>query len=71
MGSGSSTSQGTVYTLSRLPFPLLKGISYGAAAGLQLAAVRERKFDKDQMITGLCMHSTETTNLLSVSSATS
>ena len=71
MGSDSSTSQGTVCTPSRLHFPLLKGISYGAASGLQLAAVRERKFDEDQMVTGLCMHSTETTNLLSVSSTTS
>lgn len=70
MGVGSSTSQGTVYTPPGLPFPLLKGISYGAASGLQLAAVREGKVE-DQMVTGLCMHGTETTNLLSVSSATS
>ena len=71
MGSGSSTSLGTAYIPSVLPFPLLKGISYGAASGLQLAAVGEGKFDEDQTVTGLCMHSTKTTNLQSVSSATS
>ena len=71
MGSGSSTSQGTVYTPSGLPFLLLKGISYGAASGLQLAAVREGEVGEDQTVTGLCMHSTDTTNLQSVSSATS
>ena len=71
MGSGSSTSQGTVYTPSGLPFLLLKGISYGAVSGLLLAVVREEKFEEDQTVNGLCMHSTETTNLQSVSSATS
>ena len=38
-----STSQGTSYTPSGLPFPLLKGIvSYRAASGLLIAVGKER-----------------------------